>query len=76
VVNPRTPKNITDRTRAAMKDIEGVLKNHGLEGFEISSLRLSPSGQAPDPSTCNGHWEWKCEQTPHGVECHWVCVPG
>ncbi len=60
---------------AVHKAIEKVLKRKGLGNLQPTHVSLMSARGAPPSSACDGHWEWRCEMTPQGYICHYVCVP-
>lgn len=67
-------KHIEKLMPALHKSIEKALKSKGMGNLRLTHLSLmaAPSGNLTP--TCAGHWEWRCEMTPQGYVCHYVCV--
>ena len=67
-------KGLEKRMPAVHKAIQKVLKNKGLGDLRVTHMSLMSGSGEPPESGCDGHWEWRCEMTPQGYVCHYVCV--
>lgn len=68
-------KKIQEHMPAVHRAIAKVFKSKGLGNLRVTHVSLMSASEAPPSSNCAGHWEWRCEMTPQGYVCHWVCVP-
>jgi len=67
-------KQIQKHMPAVHRAIAKVLKGKGLGTLRVTHVSLMSASDGPPTSGCSGHWEWKCEMTPQGYVCHYVCV--
>lgn len=69
------PKQIQKHMPAVHAAVAKVLKSKGLGNLQVTHVSLMSATGGPPKSDCPGHWEWRCEMTPQGYVCHYVCVP-
>lgn len=75
--NKKSAKDVQHLAKSIAQDFEDILTKHGLNDYRITNFNLMPTEHLTitgAESTANGHWEWKCWQTPNGVKCGWVWV--